>query len=72
VLRLIYVPLLLMHFKSYEGVYGNTVYQKQEYGEKQSEINAALMEAWNWLEREPANERNRHGEGAERFDTGND
>lgn len=26
--------------------------QKPEYGDKQAEVNRALMEAWNWLERE--------------------
>jgi hypothetical protein len=26
--------------------------QKPEYGDKQQEVNRALLEAWNWLERE--------------------
>jgi hypothetical protein len=31
----------------------DTIYgQKPEYGDKQAEVNRALMEAWNWLERE--------------------
>jgi uncharacterized protein (TIGR02391 family) len=61
--------VLLMHLNSYEGMYGNSVYQnglisqtnffnaqsptgagqKPEFGDRQPEINRALMEAWSWL-----------------------
>lgn len=60
--------VLLIHLNSYEGVYGNSIYQngaisrhnffnsltpprqQPEYGNRQPEVERALLEAWAWLQ----------------------
>jgi uncharacterized protein (TIGR02391 family) len=56
--------VLLMHVNSYEGVSGNSIYQRglvnlhkaitinQDYGDRQPEVARALMEAGAWLQSE--------------------